>query len=312
MSNPENISNELNELKSSLAGSGRPGGSFAVPQGYFDGFAQNMLERVRLLDVSDELAGLSPVLAGVPKVNPYSVPSGYFDSLDPMVPNRDEDISLSPLMKGLQKKQSFSVPEGYFGKMAAPSVADPVSPLLESISRVTPYTVPAGYFASLNPMQQVAEPVSPLLDSISRVTPYTVPAGYFASLEPMAAVRPAKVISMGASRWKQYAAAASVVIVISLGSIFYFNRNTSDSADNIIAAAAKEAPARALDDFFNLDDAAIDQAIQSDNRILAAVKAQDAKEISKLVKNVPDKEIQAFLNETESAESDIDEDPLLN
>src|SRR3982751_439152 len=99
MTDPNNISEELSGLQSSLAGHGRPGDPMAVPQGYFDGFASEMLKKVRTLDVAEELAGLSPALSSIPRVATYSVPGQYFQSLDPMVPNREEDLSLSPLLQ---------------------------------------------------------------------------------------------------------------------------------------------------------------------------------------------------------------------
>ena len=298
MTDPNNISNELRELQNSLAGISREGEGFVIPKGYFDGFAEKMLARVRALEVSEELSALSPALAAVAKGNVYAVPMDYFDSIDPMLPNREDDTNLSPLLQGLKAKPSFRVPEGYFQDLAMgvnPATdADPYSSILESIPRVTPYTVPAGYFDLINPLAAVR------------------PAGALISAEPIPEAKTGKVIRMGSFKWKQYAAAASVALLVSIATIFYFNRKAPGTADGIVASAAKEAPAKAIDDLFELDDAAVDYSLQSDTRVLAAMKASDAKEISNLVKNVPDKEIQAFLNETASAESDIDDDPLLN
>lgn len=55
-----------------------------VPAGYFDTLSENILDKIKALPTqtaTDELATLSPLLAGISKTNVYEVPAGYFDSL---------------------------------------------------------------------------------------------------------------------------------------------------------------------------------------------------------------------------------------
>lgn len=55
-----------------------------VPAGYFDNLSESILAKIKTepqQTVTDELASLSPLLAGISKQNVYKVPAGYFDSL---------------------------------------------------------------------------------------------------------------------------------------------------------------------------------------------------------------------------------------
>ncbi|PZR29299.1 MAG: hypothetical protein DI535_02855 [Citrobacter freundii] len=128
------ISQELKELESSLSAHSVPTG-YVVPDGYFDGLAANILLRVKALDTGTavaELEILSPLLAGLSKKMPYTVPGDYFASLDPSFAFADESDSatelkqLSPLLGGLSRKSPFNVPEGYFDqKVDIPEVQKP-------------------------------------------------------------------------------------------------------------------------------------------------------------------------------------------
>ena len=55
---------------------------YAVPAGYFEHFAQNMLDQVQALElVEEELEFVSPLLQEARLHNPYQVPEGYFETL---------------------------------------------------------------------------------------------------------------------------------------------------------------------------------------------------------------------------------------
>ena len=91
---------------------------FSVPAGYFEGFAARMMDKIKMTqgehvpDAREELAGLSSLLSRIDKKMPYSLPEGYFDTLEPAASVKEE--SLSPLMTGLKSKAAYQVPEGYF------------------------------------------------------------------------------------------------------------------------------------------------------------------------------------------------------
>jgi hypothetical protein len=55
-----------------------------IPAGYFDGLPQSIMQRIKAeepLSALAELTSLSPFLAEIPKQVPFTVPDGYFDTL---------------------------------------------------------------------------------------------------------------------------------------------------------------------------------------------------------------------------------------
>ncbi len=83
MNENNHIKNELAELNSFLANSGREQ-VYTLPAGYFDTLAETILKRIRagkMENAADEIANLSPLLKSLKGVNPYSVPAGYFENL---------------------------------------------------------------------------------------------------------------------------------------------------------------------------------------------------------------------------------------
>lgn len=119
--------NELGDLGSSLSNH-TPQNIFEVPHGYFEGFATHLLNRIKALEAknaSEEITALSPLLAGINKRNPYSVPDGYFNRMEqkmtegiqehPDYQTAEEELNaISTLLNGLTKTTPYSVPEGYF------------------------------------------------------------------------------------------------------------------------------------------------------------------------------------------------------
>lgn len=85
---------------------------YAIPQGYFDTFAGDMLSLVHM--------------EAYPKQSVFSVPEGYFDSFADTVLQR---------VKNESHKQSEVLEE-----------LKDIAPLLTTISRENVYTLPAGYF----------------------------------------------------------------------------------------------------------------------------------------------------------------------
>lgn len=157
-------------------------------------------------DILNELREISPVLAGINNINVYSVPAGYFDgfaqNILPLV--KDEQSSLLSSIN----KQAGSIPAGYFDTLA------------ESIlSKIKAQEAPEAY---------------PVLDKIGRQNVYTVPQGYFDTLSTdiinKATLPQAKVVSMQKrTGWFKYAAAASVVIMLTFG-VYKFTSNKNNVA----------------------------------------------------------------------------------
>jgi len=118
MNNRNTIQDELNQLNSNLNPNLDPT-PYSVPEGYFEGFAASVLAKIRgELPVSSaqEIAELSPLLAGISKKSPYSVPAGYFQSniegLKAFTENED-----SLVLSFINKEMPYEVPTGYFANI---------------------------------------------------------------------------------------------------------------------------------------------------------------------------------------------------
>jgi gas vesicle protein len=127
----KNISQELNELGSSLLNTGNQP-VYTVPAGYFENLAEQVLGRIKALEAdsaTEELAHLSPLLSGIGKTMPYHVPAGYFEEIEERMlyammpadqPAGEELETLSPLLARLNKQMPFEVPQGYFDNVTVP------------------------------------------------------------------------------------------------------------------------------------------------------------------------------------------------
>jgi hypothetical protein len=100
--------------------------TFSVPAGYFEGFAQGLLDKIKAEESKvlqpglarpegskEEIAQLSPLLAGISRKTPYQAPADYFEELSPGSP-----ILLSRLAE-VREKPLYTVPAGYFTGLAA-------------------------------------------------------------------------------------------------------------------------------------------------------------------------------------------------
>ncbi|MBC6490927.1 hypothetical protein ACFSQD_15820 [Flavihumibacter stibioxidans] len=187
--------------------------------------------------ILQELQGISPVLAKLPRQLPYAVPVDYFEqfpqqmlnllqpgtqiSTGPLQDPADELASLSPLLAGLSRKSPFSVPGGYFDR------------------------VPEDINAGLSGIQQVNEildeALPPLLESARHLNPYSIPAGYFEQF-PVSLQKKLSQPSGGAvvrsigSSWVKYAAAAIVTGVIAISTWLYYQPATDKGSTNGLAA----------------------------------------------------------------------------
>src|SRR6187549_1261392 len=127
MTNRNTILNELADLGSDLKDH-NPQNIYAVPAGYFEGLADQILNCIKALEATnakEELTYLSPLLSNVSKEMPYAVPAGFFQDLSDNVLKKisehedyqtsEEEIeTLSPLLSSLKNKNLYSVPAGYF------------------------------------------------------------------------------------------------------------------------------------------------------------------------------------------------------
>lgn len=202
-------------------------------------------------NILNELREISPLLAGMEKVNVFTVPAGYFEGLaDTMQLLVKEENST--VLTGINK-QSQDVPAGYFDSLADTILnkikaqeAAAEYPLLNSISKENVYGVPQGYFESLagnslNSIKAQEATAYPLLSSISKANVYTVPQGYFETLGTEIlgkATQPtAKLVGMAKrTGWLKYAAAAVFTGVVMFGAFkFTGEREKTVLPESVIA-----------------------------------------------------------------------------
>jgi len=249
--------NELANLGSVLANHD-PQNFYAVPAGYFEGLADQILNRIKALeanDAKDELSYLSPFLSKVSKEMPYSVPAGFFQNLS-------EDI-----LKNISEHEDYQTSEEEIGSL------------------------------------------SPLLGSLKNKNPYSVPAGYFETLETKVEKKETKVISISRRRWYRLAIAAVVIGIVVIGGLLFIKSGQVNPVDNPhawIEKNVKKVDQAKIDEFVSL--ANDDSSEKVDNESDASKRA----EIKELMKDVSEKEIEAFLNDAVALESNIDTDGSMN
>lgn len=251
MSQRANILQELNEIGSTLINM-VPENVYAIPDGYFENFSEQVLNRIKALEAvnaKDELSYLSPMLNSISREIPFTIPVGYFDGLEEKV------------------MQSIRGNEDYLHK--------------ESFGQT--------------PKEEI-ESISPLLSGLNRQMPYSVPQGYFENLNAEVNTKPQiKIVSISSRRWFRYAAAAVVVGIIALNGMLFLNKKPVDPAknpDEWVAKNVKKVNTDKLDDFIKLADE------ESSTKGSVVNKNEKTEEIKELMKDVSEKEIQQFLNET--------------
>ena len=303
MTQKDNILKELLELNSELAAISREN-IFKVPAGYFDGLAAEILKKIRALESGNEAEKadfLSTLATDLSKQTPYATPAGYFNDLPEQILKRvkasesdnaaDELASLSPLLSKISKQVPYALPEGYF----------------ETLEKKLAITITGDKDQTAT---EELESISPLLSGLKKKTTYSVPEGYFENLQPAIdkenPIRETKVISITSRKWFRYAAAALVIgFVATIGLLLLNKPNAIDPTEKSFAWVQKNMKKVSTDD--------INEFVELASAGTTDVSKTGAKvEINNLLKDVSDKEIQDFLNDTQVAESETDDDLILN
>ncbi len=264
MNNRDNILQELQELQSKLATS-VPQNTYAVPAGYFEGLAEQVLNRIKALETQndfDDLNLVSPTLANLSKAMPYKVPQGYF-----------EDLS-EKMLSVLQENNQLSAKEEL----------ESISPLLSGLKK-----------------EMLARPNN-------QGGPFSVPKDYFENTVQSPAKPEVKIVSITSRKWFRYAAAAVVVGVIAMAGLLVTNNNNIDPTTNShawVKKSIKKVSTDKLDQFIQLVDE--DKSVEN-----AVATADKNKQIKELVKDIPDSEIQNFLNDTEVLDDASADETILN
>jgi len=251
--------------------------------------------------ILNELAELGSSLANHDPQNIYPVPAGYFEGL------ADQIMIRIKALEATNAKEELSY----------------LSPFLSNVSNETPYSVPAGFFQDLSEdvlkrisehedhqtSEEEIETLSPLLSGLKNKNPYSIPAGYFERLETGIEKKETKVISITKRRWYRLAVAAVVIGIVAVSGLAIFRSKQVDPNKNPQAWMKKN-----IDKKVNKDK--IDEFVKlaEDESINVAYEKDDVKlsEIKELMKDVPEKEIEDFLNDAIALESNSETDGLMN
>ena len=216
-----------------------------------------------------------------------------------------------PLEKG---HELYSVPVGYFEGLAesilqnvkisllsSSEELEEIAPLLASLPKEMPFFVPAGYFsdATEGVSDWVKDDSPPQFLQSAKQMPFSVPDGYFESLPAIilkiVAPRNAKIISIHSSRkWLRYAVAAMVAGIIVISSVLYFGNN------NQPIDPASESYEWVATNLKNVPDKELDDFINTtyiNPSTLANTNKSTKTEIRRLLKDISDSEINKFLEE---------------
>ena len=174
-------------------------------------------------EILNELMEISPALAGLERVNPYTVPVGYFEGLGASILTLVKEDEEPSLLQGLATKNPMQAPEGYFDNLAGS--------ILDKIKAKQNVTV-----------DDELRDLSPMLYTMDKANVYEVPTGYFETLsnELLNKVSPkeeAKIISFTQRKsitWMRYAAAAVVIGLVGMIALFIFRNGTITSIDSVV------------------------------------------------------------------------------
>jgi len=161
-------------------------------------------------DILQELEGLSPTLAAIPRRNVFTVPDGYFNQFSDNVLTLiqpDQNLSIP-----LQEPAKWSVPEGYFD-----GLADSIMSRIKGEENESA-------------MDEIRK-LSPAISAIGNSNVFQVPEAYFESLGFLVSQRipqPAKVIELPKRKSiVRYMAAAVITGLIGISVFSIFNNRTA-------------------------------------------------------------------------------------
>jgi len=172
-------------------------------------------------DILNELTAISPLIAGMERVNVFTVPGGYFEGLAAGILASVKEKKRS-LINSVSNEPSFEVPQGYFD-----SLADNIMARIKAEENA--------------PAADELRKLSPMLYSIQNENVFEVPKGYFDTLSDniLAQVKPqeTKVVNMSrrSSSFLKYAVAAVFTGVMALG-VFQLTDNGKNTVVNSIIA----------------------------------------------------------------------------
>jgi len=202
------------------------------------------------IDISNELSAISPMIAGINKVNVFTVPSQYFESISDTVMAclREEGLAFNTSNAQIAE----DIPAGYFNELAA-SILDKIkandaasqeikylSPLLFDLQKRQVFQVPINYFENLDELiiekienttiETVSNEISPFLQDLKDKNIFELPEGYFSGLadtimKKLQQPSTGKIVNINKrSSWIKYAIAAMMTGIVVLGLYKYIDQ----------------------------------------------------------------------------------------
>ena len=166
-------------------------------------------------EILNELNGLSPHIAGILKVNVFSVPVGYFEKLTVQILNTAKQEEQAFINSGTIT-MPLQVPQGYFDTLS--------STVLNRIKK-------------LEEGRQDEEEISSIINAIPKKNVYEVPVNYFENLAVQiiekTTVKTGKLVPFTKrNNFVKYAVAAGFIGAISFGAIKFINTGKPTAAIN--------------------------------------------------------------------------------
>ncbi len=262
-------------------------------------------------NILKELQDLSPTVAGIARINVFTVPAGYFETLSGHILLQLNDAEELGPIKGV------AVPEGYFNSLAdtimsrikketasdAANETTSISELVAGIGNKNVYAIPQVYFEQLSTVilaqiknetlsgaVQETNTISPLVAGIGNKNIYSVPQGYFEGFAEQVNLKittPAKLVSMKSRLAPlKYAAAAVVTGVIGLSIFFMLNKrevNTTAQTAAVMNEANHIIKTNSFDkELESISDAAIVQFLESKGQNVEAALVASLEDEKKL------------------------------
>ena len=233
-------------------------------------------------EILNELKAISPLLAGLEKINVFRVPEGYFAELY----RRIADYAIlnnTSYADNINKRNLQQVPSGYFHTLSDSILAK----------------IKASYPESAN---DELHRVSPLLYALKDKNVFSVPPVYFetfaAGVMERMQPQPARIVSIKKiNSWWKYAAAAVVTGAIAVSSLQIFNGSGSQKAN----LASNGLPAYVQNSF---------QYKTEDDVNAAIAKLSDADIVKYLEKNGNIMDNELLINNTDVSEMPTQTDYL--
>lgn len=220
-----------------------------------------------------ELKEIAPSIAVLGKQNPYQIPDFYFSSFAAEVLSKIH----YPVIKDLQNP--YQTPQGYFDGLA--------ESIIQKIHT-------KDILGTNNEVYRELLEIAPLLNSLNKENIFSVPENYFENLRVSRVIekRGSRIIPMGSHirKWVTYAAAASILFIVSTASYLYANKHIR-GIDKSPSIEQKLADLNEDDIISYLND---NQESSSD--YIPASDAQDT-EIHDMLEKASDDDIKGFLDD---------------